>query len=85
MTADDTYARFRLSTDQSRVESPVDVADDGEVEDYLVQGHASGLPVTVAWFEAQPAGDGMDVRWQTATETGNAGFNLYRASAPDAG
>ena len=34
------------------------------------------LPVTLAWFEATTAGRVTQIRWQTATEIGNAGFNL---------
>ena len=35
------------------------------------------VPVTVASFRAQPAGDGVHFDWTTATETANVGFYLY--------
>ena len=35
------------------------------------------VPVTLGWFLAEANGDAVDIRWQTATETANAGFNLY--------
>ena len=34
-------------------------------------------PVTVAYFRVTSAADGLVFEWSTATETGNAGFNLY--------
>ena len=37
----------------------------------------SVTPVTIASFSAQPAGSGARFTWSTATETANAGFNLY--------
>lgn len=35
------------------------------------------VPVTVSSFSSQQVGDSVRFAWQTATETGNAGFNLY--------
>ncbi len=43
----------------------------------------SPLAVTLAAFDAQPAGAGVLVTWETVSEINNAGFNLYRAE--DAG
>lgn len=37
----------------------------------------STLPVTLAYFQATRRGDSTYFNWQTATETGNVGFNLY--------
>jgi hypothetical protein len=34
-------------------------------------------PITLASFEAQPAGRGARFEWSTETEVGNVGFNLY--------
>ncbi len=34
------------------------------------------LAVTLGWFLAERNGENVDVRWQTATETGVAGFHL---------
>ena len=39
------------------------------------------LAVTVASFEAFAVPDGVLVRWETASEIENAGFNLYRAES----
>ena len=38
------------------------------------------LPVTLSYFHAQPSGNDVRFTWQTATETGNAGFNLLAES-----
>ena len=35
------------------------------------------LPVTLAWVETVPSSRGMTVRFATATETGNAGFQIW--------
>ena len=40
------------------------------------------VPVTLGWFLAEANGDSVDFRWQTSTETANAGFNLY-GEGPD--
>lgn len=39
------------------------------------------VPVTVSSFSSQRDGDMVNFAWQTATETGNAGFNLYEVTA----
>ena len=36
----------------------------------------STLVVSLGWFLAEAHGDRVDFRWQTATETGTAGFNI---------
>ena len=38
------------------------------------------LAVTLGWFLAQRNGDVVEVRWQTATETGTAGFHVLAAA-----
>jgi hypothetical protein len=40
------------------------------------------LAVTLASFEAEAQPDGIRVRWETTSEVGNLGFNLYRAETP---
>ena len=75
-----TYARFRLTTSQTRAESPTDgaglQAPDGEVEDYQLS--VGTLPVTVAWVEsARAAGGGVDLRFATATENRNVAFRIW--------
>ena len=36
--------------------------------------------MTLSYFHAQPSGNEVRFTWQTATETGNAGFNLLAES-----
>ena len=45
---------------------------------------ATPLPVELATFEAEPTSEAVQLRWQTAAETGNARFEVQRASAGDA-
>ena len=44
---------------------------------------APPLAVTLASFEAQGSVDRVTVSWETVSEAGNAGFNLYRSTDPD--
>lgn len=79
---DSLNARFRLFS--SAAEAPggsLDAGDyagtatDGEVEDYHYP--PGSLPVTLNAFAGEPAGSGrLTVRWQTASETDNVGFEL---------
>ncbi|MDZ7841401.1 MAG: C25 family cysteine peptidase [Gammaproteobacteria bacterium] len=71
------YFRFRISTDAGLLgaPSPVGVYDDGEVEDYRVS--ISSLPVTLNSFESRLTGSRLRVKWTTASETFNMGFNLW--------
>jgi hypothetical protein len=41
------------------------------------------LAVTLAAFEAEAQADRVLVSWETASEIGNRGFNLYRGVSPD--
>lgn len=77
LTTDLTYARFRVSWDGGL--GPTGAAPDGEVEDYVLD--FSPTSVDLLWFNARPEGRGITVRWETASEIDNAGFNLYRATA----
>jgi hypothetical protein len=54
-------------------------ASGGEVEDGAAP---SPLAVTLAGFSAVQQGDVVLVTWETASELGNAGFNLYRGVSP---
>ena len=42
----------------------------------LVVGSSSPLSITVAWFLTERVGDVVSFHWQTASETGVAGFDL---------
>ncbi len=46
-------------------------------EEIPVEIDCSTVPVTVGYFHSAASGDAVDFYWQTATETSNAGFNLY--------
>jgi hypothetical protein len=37
--------------------------------------------VDLLWFNARPEGRSIVLRWETASEVGNTGFNLYRATS----
>ena len=51
-------------------------AASGEVEDHIFQS-GTGVPVTLAWFESQLERGELVVRWATASELGNVGFNVF--------
>jgi len=78
-SANASYARFRISTNQLSVESPTGLAPNGEVEDYPIT--AGTLPVTVAWVETALERGGLAVRFMTATEHQNAGFRIWGLDA----
>jgi hypothetical protein len=90
LLTDTYYARFRLydaaqgtrqMVDGSLLgdATPTGLALNGEVEDYRWQFEP--LAVTLAAFDAQPYGDGIQVTWETVSEIDNAGFNLYRTAS----
>jgi hypothetical protein len=43
--------------------------------------NAPVIPVTLLYFRAVTAADGVRLKWETATEFDNLGFNLYRATS----
>jgi hypothetical protein len=49
--------------------------DDGSVTD-------SALAIHLSDFRAEAQADGVLVAWETASELGNQGFNLYRSATP---
>lgn len=57
-------------------------ATGGEVEDDPTPGPTA---VTLARFEARPAGSAIRVEWETATEIDTLGFHLYRSPRADGG
>ncbi len=73
------YARFRLSTDRTAVESPTGAAPDGEVEDTIFPNGT--LPVTLAYLTSERTGGDVVVRWTTASESANAGFRVWGVDA----
>ena len=48
----------------------------GEVVTCAFFNGSNPLAVTLGWFLAQRNAEAVDIRWQTATETGTAGFNV---------
>lgn len=79
---DQLYARFRIfssgaaapggSLDQSDYAG---TATDGEVEDYTYAPEALPVTLNAVASEAAPGGE-VTVRWQTASETDNVGFEV---------
>ncbi|MCO5196059.1 MAG: GEVED domain-containing protein, partial [Anaerolineae bacterium] len=72
------YARFRVSTSSSgfrAASDPTGAATGGEVEDYAWD--ISTLPVTLAYANAEQTDGRISIAWQTATEAGTVGYNLY--------
>lgn len=55
----------------------------GEIEDYNLLSEEAPSAVTLVSFAAREAGGKIVLRWETATEVDNAGFNLYRARVKD--
>jgi len=70
-------ARFRVTTDwASTAESDFNgFASDGEVEDYLIS--SSSLPVNISAFDSRFTDQGLEIDWNTASETRNAAFYLW--------
>ncbi|HSL81376.1 MAG TPA: GEVED domain-containing protein, partial [Thermoanaerobaculia bacterium] len=81
--SDPLYARFRIVSSAAAAPGgsltqadSVGTATDGEVEDYVFG--PGTLPVTLNAFAAEGAPGGPVVaRWQTASETDNAAFELW--------
>ncbi len=77
------HSRYRLTLDPSFFSDsspdPDRWVNSGEVEDYY--GPITTLPVTIAYVDSERGGDEVTFLWQTATETGNAGFNILVETA----
>jgi hypothetical protein len=74
-----SYSRFRVSSECPLEPTPTGPAPDGEVEDYVLP--LGPTAVELLWFNARPEGRAIALRWETASEVDNAGFNLYRATS----
>jgi hypothetical protein len=46
---------------------------------------STGLPVELANFDAVRSGSSVELRWQTASETNNAGFRVQRKAGEESG
>lgn len=73
-----TVARFRFSSQRGL--TPTGLAIDGEVEDYLVHVYE---PVELTSFQASAISNQVVLQWQTASESENLGFNIYRSERED--
>ena len=79
---DQLYARFRLFSSGAAAPGGslnqadfAGIATDGEVEDYVFT--PGSLPVTLNALTSDTAGGELTVRWQTASETDNVGFEVW--------
>jgi len=70
-----TYVRFRINSAGNL--PPDGPASDGEVEDYRID--VRPLAVDLTSFTAKSRLNAIVVRWETASEIDNLGFNLYRS------
>ncbi len=69
------FGRFRLTTNALTTSNPTGLVDNGEVEDHSVT--VTTLPVSVYKFNSKLIGDNLNIVWATASETSNAGFNIW--------
>ena len=69
------FGRFRLTTNALTTSNPTGVVEDGEVEDHSVL--VSSLPVSIYKFNSQLDNQQLKINWGTASETNNAGFNIW--------
>ncbi|NUO10201.1 MAG: hypothetical protein HUU08_16290 [Candidatus Brocadia sp.] len=53
----------------------------GEIEDYNLLSYEDPTAVTLVSFTAREADGKIILKWDTATEVDNAGFNVYRADS----
>ncbi|NLE74472.1 MAG: hypothetical protein GX604_07590 [Actinobacteria bacterium] len=80
-TVRDLYARFRLyDGNYNGSYLPTGLVVNGEVEDYHF---AQPTAVELLSFTATAERKAIVLTWETASETDNAGFNLYRARKVD--
>jgi hypothetical protein len=80
------YARFRICPAIDTCDQPdnsqTDVAD-GEIEDYAWDWGTPPTAVTLTSFEAKARQNAIVLKWETASEIDNLGFNVYRAEAAE--
>ena len=73
----DLWTRFRV--DLQNYDSYLGAVNDGEVEDYLIEGGV--VPVELNSFDAKNLGDAIKLLWRTRSETENLGFHLLRSKS----
>lgn len=74
----DVRIRIKRATEEGDVNRRLNI-DDILITDFDDQA----LPVTLEWFKAEYVGNEAVLSWQTASETNNLGWNLYRADDSD--
>ncbi|XZF16087.1 GEVED domain-containing protein [Chitinophagaceae bacterium MMS25-I14] len=74
------YARFRISTDNSAVQTPGGYAKDGEVEDYLITNIGTPLEVTMMSFSAEAKNNATELSWVTSSEKNSSYFDVERST-----
>src|SRR5512136_1760812 len=75
------YARFRLYDGAfTGTPSPNGLVLNGEVEDYQIPLRPTAVEL-VSFTASRATKRTIVLRWQTASETDNLGFNLYRATS----
>jgi hypothetical protein len=63
--------------------SPATVLKDQTAQASVTNTHEKPTAIELASFTAEANGGAVTLAWETAAEIDNAGFNLYRAIAPD--
>ena len=77
-------APLPAGTYTTSVSGATDTAGEAQQVDYSGTWSVSALPVELAGFEAQVSGsETVRLQWQTASETGNAGFDIQRLVETD--
>jgi hypothetical protein len=80
-----------LKTTVGTAGTPGDISDDtlyattGSFSEFALASDSEPLPVELASFEARTDGDKVRLSWQTASETGNARFEIQRRVASTSG
>lgn len=73
------FFRYRITTDPDAFDanllSPTGTLSSGEIEDHAQD--ITSLPVTLNRVKARLAGDGIDFKWGTVSETATVGFNFW--------
>lgn len=80
------FAALETSLDDNG--TPGDLSDDtlavtvGSFSEFALASDSDPLPVEMAGFDARAQGEKVRLTWKTASETGNAGFEVHRRPAP---
>jgi hypothetical protein len=86
-TTNPYYFRFRLSPSVNGLCTPAiapsGLVAGGEVEDYEFKLENVATAVQLLLFEVTAREEFIELSWETASETDNLGFNLYRATSLD--